>query len=151
MSQSGIDRTLKGWIESRRVELGMTLDEVATAAGLTTEGIRLITNGTRTPRPLTQGKLERGLQWRPGSIAAILAGDAPLPLEFDDALRERRGTDADNEALVREQFRRLRRQLPREEFVRVVNEELARLRVEHTERERAERDATKRRRTDSAG
>lgn len=148
MSQSGIDRTLKGWIERRRVELGMTLDEVAVASGLTTEGIRLIATGARTPRALTQRKLERGLRWRPGSVAAILAGGAPIPLELDDALHEHAGSTADNEAVVREQFRRLRRQLPREEFVRVVNEELARLRAEIAENERR---ATKSRRADNAG
>jgi hypothetical protein len=52
---------------------------VAAAAEINRETLRLIRQGTGQIRPLTMDGIEDALQWRRGSIDAILSGGDPTP------------------------------------------------------------------------
>lgn len=67
-------------VEQRIAELALEYAEVARLAGFSIEALRKIRNGLGA-RPNTYRKLERGLSWQQGSVAAILAGSEPIPLE----------------------------------------------------------------------
>lgn len=66
-------------MDARRLELGMTWEEVASAAGIKPPTLRAIRNGTNRPSQLTKRGIERALRWAPGSVDAILAGGDPTP------------------------------------------------------------------------
>jgi hypothetical protein len=69
-------------MDARRLDLGLTWDEVSTESRVHRETIRSIRNReTGSIRPLTKRGLERALHWRPGSIDKILSGGDPTPLE----------------------------------------------------------------------
>lgn len=76
----GGPRGLKEWIDHRRLELGMTMLELAETAELSEEGIRKVASGERQPRKRTQMKIEAALRWAPGSVSAILVGEAPTAI-----------------------------------------------------------------------
>ncbi|MEU2992548.1 hypothetical protein ABZ772_19670 [Streptomyces griseoincarnatus] len=67
-------------IEHRISELGLEYAEVARHAEFSIEVLRKMRHGTKA-RGSTYRKLERALQWDQGSVAAILAGREPIPLE----------------------------------------------------------------------
>ena len=72
---------LAGLARERRVELGLTQEDVRAAGGPSTASIRLIEGALqRAYQPATLRDLERALQWERGSVARILAGGDPLPL-----------------------------------------------------------------------
>ena len=72
---------LAGFARERRVELGLTQEDVRAAGGPSTASIRLIEGALqRAYQPATLRDLERALQWERGSVARILAGGDPLPL-----------------------------------------------------------------------
>lgn len=65
-------------VRERRLELGMTQEEVATSGGPSTATLRLIENASPTiPRLKSQRQLENALEWEPGSYRALLRGDEP--------------------------------------------------------------------------
>lgn len=64
-------------MDERRVQLGLTWNEVAERASLTKEGLRTVRTGTRKIMPLTKGGIEVALAWQQGSVDAILAGGTP--------------------------------------------------------------------------
>lgn len=64
-------------MDGRRKELGLRWADVAERGGITTQTLRGIRAGTRQPRGLTRAAIERALDWEPGSVDAILAGDKP--------------------------------------------------------------------------
>ena len=67
--------------KQRRNDLGLTQLELASKASLSIDRIQSIENARVTSySPRTLAKLERGLDWEPGSIRAILAGDDPKPV-----------------------------------------------------------------------
>jgi transcriptional regulator with XRE-family HTH domain len=55
-------------IEDRRRELGMTLKQVAEAAGLRVQTLQGLRYGRTIPNGLTRIGIERGLRWEPGSV-----------------------------------------------------------------------------------
>lgn len=64
-------------MDARRLELGMTWEEVASAAGIKPPTLRAIRNGTNRPSPLTARGLDKAMSWTPGSVEAILDGGEP--------------------------------------------------------------------------
>lgn len=86
----------QGWkrlaeaVRRRRDDRGWTQLDLATRGGPSIDRIQAI-EGARTDNysSRTLGKLERALEWRQGSVRAILAGGAPSPSDV-----EARSTDA---------------------------------------------------------
>ncbi|GAA2092541.1 hypothetical protein GCM10009780_37320 [Actinomadura alba] len=68
-------------MDARRLELGLTWDQVAALSGVHRETLRTIRRGTGDIRSLTKSGIEKALQWAAGSIDAILAGGDPTPIE----------------------------------------------------------------------
>lgn len=73
-------------MEDRRLDLGLTLRQVAQNAGVSYESLRAMRSSTYgDPRPLTMRGLDRALHWKGGSVKRVLYDggepDAlPLPL-----------------------------------------------------------------------
>ena len=67
-------------MEDRRAQLGLFWRDVAETAGLTTEGLRGMREGSKDIRPTTKTGVERALRWAYGSIEAVLSGGDPTPL-----------------------------------------------------------------------
>lgn len=76
------------WMDERRGELDLTLDEVAARAGVSTETFRQAANGRRM-RTNNKKKIERALGWEYGSIDAIDAGDPPIKLSEQEVQRRK--------------------------------------------------------------
>lgn len=67
---------------NRRIDLDRTQMEIAQAGGLSLDRVSTIERGeARNLRPKTIRALERGLDWREGSVRAVLAGGEPTPRE----------------------------------------------------------------------
>lgn len=69
---------------ARRKELGLTQVGAAKAGDLSADIIRNIENRRRTPKhvnPRTAAKIERALEWEPGSVAATVGGGTPTPIK----------------------------------------------------------------------
>ena len=77
-------RTRRDWIDQRRKELRITMEELALLADRSREGLRLILNGTSTPTAKTVRRIEAALQWASGSWEDIAAGKPPSPLTVID-------------------------------------------------------------------
>lgn len=69
-------------IANRRAELGMTQQDLATAAGIARPTLGKIERGVNIPRPVTMGKLDKALGWAPGTARAHAAGE-PAPFDID--------------------------------------------------------------------
>lgn len=97
---------LKAAMDVRRVDLGLSLREVADAAGVSVETLRAVRRGSNEPSALTRRGIEKALAWTPGSVERTLAGGepqnappvariadvrfeapAPLPVPTDEELR----------------------------------------------------------------
>jgi hypothetical protein len=69
-------------VRERRAELNLTQSEVTDRGGPSVPALRMIENnraGRLSPR--MRHALERALQWRPGSVDALLAGGTATPIE----------------------------------------------------------------------
>lgn len=75
---------LSDLIEERRLDIGITMRQVANLAGVSYESIRTLRSPEAgDPRPLTMRGVDRALMWKPGSTARVLyeGGDPdPFPL-----------------------------------------------------------------------
>lgn len=80
IGQSAERERLALLMDDRRRELRLTWDQVAAAAGVNRETLRLIRQGDGQIRPLTKDGIEDALQWQRDSIDAILAGGDPTPI-----------------------------------------------------------------------
>jgi hypothetical protein len=66
-------RRLAGIMDERRLDLGLTWKEVAIRGGLSYEAVRALRTGDEgNPEPLTLRKIDRGLEWMPGSSRRVL-------------------------------------------------------------------------------
>jgi len=65
-------------MDERRLDLGFTWRYVAVRAGLSYEAIRALRTGSGGIRSLTARKLDRALQWKPGSVERVLRGGNPV-------------------------------------------------------------------------
>ena len=73
---------LAEFARERRVELGMTQEDVRGAGGPSTATVRLIEGALQQGyQPATLRDLEKALQWERGSVARILAGGNPAPVQ----------------------------------------------------------------------
>lgn len=77
-------KRLAAYVEQRIAALGLEYAEVARLAGFSIEVLRKVRNGVNA-RGSTYRKLERALRWEQGSVAAILAGGEPTPIEVESA------------------------------------------------------------------
>lgn len=72
---------LAGAIEAARDELGMTQVGLAKAAGVSESTIQNLEYGKARKRsPVSLPKVERALNWAPGSGETVLLGGDPVPL-----------------------------------------------------------------------
>ena len=84
-------------MEERRLELGLTWREVADRAGLSYEAIRNLRTGPGGMRALSMRRLDAALEWRAGSVQALLAGGDAGPADLLSA-SERHAASAPAEA-----------------------------------------------------
>ncbi|MBN9739527.1 hypothetical protein DMP23_46680 [Amycolatopsis sp. A1MSW2902] len=88
------EQSLGWWIDKRRSQLGLTLVELADAAGMSRETIRAAAAGRRL-RPTNKRLLEDALRWEPGSVDAIKRGNEPTSIAEPAPIRRPDGrTDA---------------------------------------------------------
>jgi len=69
---------LDRYLNHRRVEMGLTWEELAHRARTTPGHLRKIRAGHR-PSPQLASRIEQAVDWAPGSIRDILAGGRPTP------------------------------------------------------------------------
>ena len=72
-------------MERRRVALRMQWDEVAKSADMSPAHLRRIRKNETSITPLMGAGLEAALQWRAGSVEAILLGGTPTPIRPADS------------------------------------------------------------------
>lgn len=72
-------------VAARRRELGVDVAELARDAQVDVKTIRSLETGERMPRDSTKAKLERALEWTPGSIDLVFAGEVPIVIETPPA------------------------------------------------------------------
>ncbi len=72
-------------MNARRLELRMNWRQVADAAHISYTALRAIRRGDYRPTELTAQALDAALQWRPGSVYAVLAGGDAAPLTGREA------------------------------------------------------------------
>lgn len=65
----------------RRLDLDLDWKDVADAAGIAIQTLDAVRKGKNRPTERTQRRIERALQWAPGSIDAVLAGGDPTPID----------------------------------------------------------------------
>lgn len=97
-------RRLADAIDERRLDLDLRLTDVAERAGITRQTLRRVRFESGEITALTKAGLERSLQWRRGSIDAILRGGDPTPIESPESpgsFRER--SDESDVELLNEQ------------------------------------------------
>lgn len=74
-------RRLAAAVIARREELDLTQEDVRQKGGPSTATMRLIEGALQTSyRGVILARLERALEWEPGSVRAILRGGEPTPL-----------------------------------------------------------------------
>lgn len=109
---------LARFVRERRVELGLTQEDARGAGGPSTATMRLIEGALQTSyQPATLRDLEKVLQWKRGSVRAVLAGGEPIVSGDTPAQLPRNEIDfsgPDKEAL-----RPFRQQVLRELFASV--------------------------------
>lgn len=64
-------------IKARRTELRMSMNTAARVAGINRNTWSAVERGERDTEDYTYGAIERALDWKPGSIAAVLNGQIP--------------------------------------------------------------------------
>lgn len=69
---------LDRYLNHRRVEMGLTWEELAHRARTTPGHLRKVRAGHR-PSPQLASRIEQAVDWAPGSIRDILAGGRPTP------------------------------------------------------------------------
>lgn len=82
-------------MDERRVQLGLTWNQVADRASLTKEGLRTVRQGTRKIMPLTKWGIELALHWQSGSVDSVLDRGDPTPLPAGDVKDSTDGPDAE--------------------------------------------------------
>ncbi|TBL29073.1 XRE family transcriptional regulator [Verrucosispora sp. SN26_14.1] len=89
MDEGGRRERLAQKIKKRRLEdLGLSVSAAARAAGIDRATWTSAEKGDRDTQPHNWAGIERALNWRPGSIAAILEGGHPTPATGEAADEE---------------------------------------------------------------
>ncbi|MGA4989972.1 helix-turn-helix domain-containing protein [Nonomuraea bangladeshensis] len=109
-------------MDRRRVALRLTWGEVATRAGMSQAHLRRIRNDDVPLSSLMSGRLEQALQWAPGSVDRIVAGEVPTEIPSPSDARSADNPPVDGSSLpasatdgVRAAIRELARALPPED------------------------------------
>ncbi|MBO4275090.1 helix-turn-helix domain-containing protein [Microbispora triticiradicis] len=68
-------------MDSRRLELGLSWDDLANRAGVSTAFLREYRKGRKGARDLTKALLEEALKWKRGSLDVVAAGGQPEPAD----------------------------------------------------------------------
>lgn len=111
--------SLGWWIDERRARLGLTWEQLAARADLSTETLFRAASGRKMRTP-TRVKLERALEWENGSVERINAGEEPaengatMPERDDDSVADRARRLDELErfaARLEDQARELRKQI----------------------------------------
>lgn len=68
-------------MDARRRFLRHSWEDVAREGGVKADTIRAARTGSAPIQQSTRAAIERGLQWQPGSVSAVLAGGDATPLE----------------------------------------------------------------------
>jgi hypothetical protein len=68
-------------MDDRRRDLRLRWQDVAKAGGISLKTLHSVRTGEAGIAPLTESGIEDGLRWEAGSVATILAGGDPLPLD----------------------------------------------------------------------
>lgn len=79
-TEPGARQRLAEHMERRRAELNLRWQDVSEAADVSVRALQSVRKGDGELRSLTEAGIERGLQWAPGSVRAILAGGDPAEL-----------------------------------------------------------------------
>lgn len=88
-------------MDARRLALGLSWNQLAGKAGMSSEALRAIRRGKNRGRDLTRHKLDEALLWEPGTLDAVFEGRIE-PGEARDAAR----TPPDDDVpLTRGEFR----------------------------------------------
>lgn len=83
MDEAGQRERLAKTISARRLELGLSASAAARAAGIDRNTWSSAEKGERETQAHNWVGLERALRWRPGSVAAILDGRDPTPVDAE--------------------------------------------------------------------
>lgn len=86
---------LAGEMEARRRELRVNWTEVARRAGMSPQNLLRIRNGEISVTDDAADGIDEALYWEQGSVAAVLAGRGPTPLDIPVRTRRRRRTPLD--------------------------------------------------------
>lgn len=82
------------YVASRRVALGLKHRiDLASSVNFSDRVLADIENGVRPVSAGSYAMLENALQWKPGSVDAILAGREPTEIHSDDTSLEHASTD----------------------------------------------------------
>lgn len=106
--ESPSDRLDKA-MEGRRLDLGLSWNDVAVAAKVSIATLRAIRRGTNQPSQLTKRRIDEALRWASGSVDALMTGGDPKPIEQDNDDLSRDQMLARAEALMAEANEYLRR------------------------------------------
>lgn len=68
-------------MNARRIELGLSWDEIAAQAGVSTAFLREYRKGRKGARDLTKALLEDALKWKRGSLEELAAGGHAEPAD----------------------------------------------------------------------
>jgi hypothetical protein len=74
-------------MDARRLDLRLRWNDVASASGMSAEGLRAIRRGDAVPRDLNQRGIEEALKWPKGTIAGILDEDSGAGSDAEDLLQ----------------------------------------------------------------
>lgn len=85
MDERGERDLLARRVRARRVELGLSVRAAAQAAEMDRNTWSYLEDGSRRTSEFKYAGIERALQWAPGSVAAILEGREPTPIQSGDA------------------------------------------------------------------
>jgi transcriptional regulator with XRE-family HTH domain len=97
MDERGERDLLAKKVRARRVELGLSVRAAAQAADIDRNTWSYLEDGSRRTSEFKYAGIERALQWESGSVAAILEGREPTPVqpgggeEVDDEIELVRG------------------------------------------------------------
>lgn len=81
-------RRLADLMDDRRIELDLAWEDVARRAGVTGMTLRRVRNNESAPPRRTAHKIDRALEWEPGSVEAILTGGEPTPVPLTEEQQE---------------------------------------------------------------
>lgn len=90
MTDQGPERLAKA-VKARRTQLGLAQGDLGGRGGPGVVTVGQIERGQNRPQGLTLARLDRALEWEPGSAAEVLAGGQPTPASGASVRPDREG------------------------------------------------------------